>query len=85
MKKSELKKLIKDFLSEYYYTNVIYFDGIKEDINRKRFVVTCDFYVWGKDEKDANREAEKIRSKVDIIYDNDIRVISIEEKPFGSF
>ena len=31
MKKSELKQLIKEVLSEYYYSNIIDLDGIREE------------------------------------------------------
>ena len=56
---------------------------IQENSGKKRYIATIDFYVFGKDENEASREAQEIVSMIDEQYDNNPVVVSLKLQQFG--
>lgn len=55
-----------------------------DEKDRKRYAVTMDFYLWGKNDEDVIKRAQMIEHDIDQKYDNRIKIINIHEIPFAS-
>ena len=51
----------------------------------KRYVVEMDMYMLATSDKKIRKLAEKLARKLDMKYDNNARVMSIHDVPFGSY
>jgi hypothetical protein len=71
MKKSELKQLIKETISELTQPT------------DQRYVVTMNFYIYAKDNISAIALAKHIAEKEDQKYDNAALVLTVESQPYG--
>ena len=49
----------------------------------KRYIAEADYYVYAKNDKEAEKKARKIASEIDEKYDNKAIVTSLHEQPFG--
>lgn len=55
-----------------------------DEKDRKRYAVTMDFYLWGKNDEDVIKRAKMIEHDIDQKYDNRIKIINIHEIPFAT-
>ena len=71
MEDSKLRNIIKEAIQE----------GLG---NEERYVVTMDFYVWGKSDQEAIENAKQIAREMDAKMDNEPSIKSIDKQPFGT-
>lgn len=52
--------------------------------NKKRFIVTADFYIWADDEDQALKDAQEWALKQKKQYDNQAVIQELHSAPFGT-